>query len=132
MKYGHIIWLVAICTAVIFVCFGITKDIGKENDIITIDPNSELVRNLNLLYDPNFYEKEPIKIDKCTYISITLSDLRTNRKHLNVKEAAQLLRHSYSFDVNDCNQIIDFEVKINDETHTASFEDFFEWMGFKR
>ncbi len=28
----------------------------NEPEVITIDPNSELVRSLNLLYDPNFYK----------------------------------------------------------------------------
>lgn len=38
----------------------IEPTVFTEPDIITIDPNSEIVRNLNILYDPNFY------ITKCS------------------------------------------------------------------
>jgi len=86
----------------------------------TIDPNSELVTNLNLLYDPNFYT-----VDKFVRWQFCFSDVN------GVDEATSTIRKLYGNDSN-AKEVIDIEVCIGDETHTASFEDFFEWMGFKR
>lgn len=41
---------------------------------IIIDPNSELVRSLNLLYDPNFYEVSYDLEDDLADIAITIDD----------------------------------------------------------
>lgn len=89
------------------------------NDVIRIDPNSELVRSLNLLYDPNFYS-----IEKLYVISLSISEANS------IEDAAQALRESL---INSPTAVshADLHVNINGETHTASFEELFEWMGFK-
>lgn len=99
--------------------------VWDSNDIFTIDPNSELVRNLNLRYDPNFYSiiTETPTIDKAVWLQITIKDVN------NVTEAASYLR---KMDTRNAKEVIDIEVVIGNETHTATFEEFFEWMGFKR
>jgi len=95
------------------------------NDVVfEIDPNSELVRSLNLLYDPNFYS---------TYKIVSLQFNYPDVNSLN--EAASALRSYFrpgGFQGLAAKEVIDIEVVIGDETHTATFEDFFEWMGFKR
>lgn len=106
--------LVMLCVLV----FGIiNQPIVDSNDIIRIDPNSDLVRNLNLLYDPNFYST-----GKIVGLQIDCSNVNS------VGEAVSTLKnHNYS-----AKEVIDIEVIIGNETRTATFEDFFEWMGFER
>jgi len=96
-----------------------------DGNDFTIDPNSELVRNLNLRYDPNFYSivADPnFDIDSEIWLSIAV-DANS------ISEAVLILRN---WDGRKAKEYIDIEVIIGDETHTASFEDLFEWMGFER
>lgn len=98
----------------------------EANDFITIDSNSELVRSLNLLYDPNFYSTE-----KTYYISFDFPDANSPA------DAAKELRKWCKWWPENFSDKIptkiyaDIHVKIGNEEHTASFEDLFEWMGFK-
>lgn len=109
MKWTHI------CLAIIGLLFA-----GCEAENPQKEP-SELVKNLNLLYDPNFYQ-----IDRAVWLSIVVSDVNVDT----IEEAACLLREIYP--TTNAKEVIDIEVTIGDETHTTSFEDLFEWMGFKR
>ena len=61
---------------------------------------------------------------KCVCLQFSIPDVN------NVNEAVSLIRRQFFCEI-EGREVIDIEVIIGNETHTASFEDFFEWMGFK-
>lgn len=111
----------AIMVALVILLVGCENENPETpNDIITIDPNSELVRDLNLNYGPNFYNLTTST--ECYALSIVLD---AN----NILEATVQMR-AWAKEYGNCETKADLHVKIGGEEHTASFEDFFEWMGF--
>lgn len=96
--------------------------------------------NLGLYWEPNDSDinltiTTDYAINEVTYLEITLPDVN------NIKEAAQEMRELLDatvmalqvFDPKPLHTccVADIRATLGDETHTKSFEEFFEWMGFR-
>lgn len=98
--------------------------------LISCEDEDTQTFDVNDTFDTNdiIWEGYPT-VEEVTYVEFSSPDANS------VEEAAQQMRESIhgvvtAFGFQAPNPAIDIKVTIGDETHTASFEDFFEWMGF--
>ncbi len=114
-----------------------------QTDDIVIDPNSALVRSLNLLYNPNFYDETDTTDGAFIDVNDSPVDLMGRPSHIShlsmnldansIPEAAMRLREFSVWwgEETSCSIVIDLEVEIGGITKTCTFEELFRWMGFE-
>ena len=125
-KFGYILLLAGILMIVPLI---IATNKYQFGDGCIDDANVYAVNGNNIFFVPNDPNTLLLEWDDsndigCYWLSISLVGVN------NIDEAANSLRTKY-WD-GGCEPIMtDLHVKIGDEEHTATFEDFFRWMGFK-